>query len=498
VKWEHEMKYLYLIVILMQPEASFSNEVMHPCEQNENWKMNSNNRQPWMQQFKKLITRPESSVESFSEAIDLKKMSGLLKDGSYESEFSEYWIGRIFFQLELYPLAYDFFLSSSRHSKYVEIRKASSECMKKTLKNIPDWNENLQDSDGIWKPENRDLQLLLAGRAAYSRGNFPETIEFLLKIDKKSNLEIDALNDLTWAFLMNKQYAEAIGIALQLRSGPLKNTFSPESMMVAAMALNEICSYPEALKMIKMMVNEYEPAFSWLNNHEETADFYNEIILGLKGNSGVPIKIRSEWIKSPYFIVRQQEMNLLIRNQRKIAEIPNKIRAIRNEMISKNTALVKSVIEEIKKTGFVTKNHNEKLPLKVMTIKKSVRKLVRFNRNSRILVNALSKYDLKIIKDRKRLINLVNHDLKRKNKTMHSQLKHVRENSDLIEVEILHGASRDLLGRKSGLKADARTPKFESTAAWNWGRFPSSELEKAEIWEDELGAVKADIVNHCQ
>ena len=105
------MKYLYLIVFLMQPKASFSNEVMHPCEQNENWKMNSNNRQPWMQQFKKLITRPESSVESFSEAIDLKKMSGLLKDGSYESEFSEYWIGRIFFQLELYPLAYDFFLS---------------------------------------------------------------------------------------------------------------------------------------------------------------------------------------------------------------------------------------------------------------------------------------------------------------------------------------------------------------------------------------------------
>lgn len=477
------MIYMLIITYWSIAVAAHSNEVVHPCEPDETWNTRSTGKTVWSQQFKNLITRPDSSVESFSDALDLKKMSVLLKDGSYESDFSEYWIGRIFYQLELYPLAYEFFLSSSQRSGFQEIRKASSACLQKTLKFIPDWNERKASKTEAWKPENRDLSLLLAGRDAYAKGRFTEAIDQFQKIDKKSNLEIDAMNDLTWAYLMNQNYAEAIGIALQLRSGPLKNTFSPESMMVAAMALNETCSYPEALKMIKSMVHEYEPSFSWLNSKSDSADYYEEILLGLKGKSLVPGKIRSEWVKSPSFILRQGEINLLIRNQKKIAEIPSKTKMIRNELISRNSSMVRNAI---------------KLPQKWSAVKKSIRKLVRFNRNSKILAHTLEKYGKNIPREQKRLINLVNHDMKQKNKTMLSQLRHVRENSDLIEVEILHGASRDLLGRKNAVSSETRTPKFETTAAWNWGRFPSSELEKAEIWEDEMGAVKADIANHCR
>ncbi len=96
------------------------------------------------------------------------------------------------------------------------------------------------------------------------------------------------------------------------------------------------------------------------------------------------------------------------------------------------------------------------------------------------------------------LVSEINLKLIEKNRELRKVLRKVRENIDLIEVEIYQGASKDLLGLKrpkSNLKNEDQENR--PVLAWNWGSFNASELERAEIWEDEIGALKADTRNRC-
>jgi hypothetical protein len=343
-----------------------------------------------------------------------------------------------------------------------------------------------------------DIAYLLLGRSLYSVGRFNEAITAFQKIDKRSNLEIDAMSDLAWSYLLTERYAEALGVALQLRSGALKNTFSPESIMVAAMALNETCAYPDAVRMIKSFVHDYEKPFEWLISDHSKSNHYQEILLGLKNQSNTPIKIRTEWMKSSSFMVRQAEINLLIDNDRRIDGMPSKIKTFQKELALKNAVILKKLIHDLK-IADLQKNVDPELSKRMLTAKKEIRRVVRFNQASKIMMSVVKKYDATIPSEKAKLVSKINRDLTLKNKEMLSLLKKVRENVDLIEVEVYNGASREM-ARIEALKKvqPIESPKFENALAWNWGRFPASDIEKAEIWEDEMGALKANITNHCQ
>jgi len=238
----------------------------HACEASEQWKIELPQKANWVNRFDTFLLRQESPWLAFSEAVQLKKISNLMKNGEFEADFSEYWVGRIFYELELYPLAYTFFNSSIENSKFPELKKASTACLAAVYKKIPDWNpemglslsvDNADLQQGLievqkrnypaaikllkayldtpavvgiaHQDEYRDTAHLLLGRSLYSMGRFNEAVESFQKINKRSNLQIDAMNDMAWSYLLNERYAEALGIALQLRGGALKNTFAPES-----------------------------------------------------------------------------------------------------------------------------------------------------------------------------------------------------------------------------------------------------------------------------
>ncbi|NDG85479.1 MAG: hypothetical protein EBX52_10660, partial [Proteobacteria bacterium] len=73
------------------------------------------------------------------------------------------------------------------------------------------------------------------------------------------------------------------------------------------------------------------------------------------------------------------------------------------------------------------------------------------------------------------------------------------------EVEILNGASRDLVWKsvhpdfkEENLPKKSESPSRNPAGTWTWGRLRHSELEHAELWEDELGALKADVRSVCE
>lgn len=529
------MKKLILTIsfILAQPAqaASFSDA----CESKESWKIELQQKSNWVNRFNVFLTGQESPWLAFSEAIQLKKISNLMKNGEFEADLSEYWVGRIFYNLELYPLAYTFFNSSAENSRFPEIKNASSACLKQIYKKLPDWNPLI--GTGIFienellrkavseqkkrdypasikslneflvastplgianRSEYRDLAHLLLGRAYYSMGKFSDSINAFQKVDKKSNVQIDAMNDMAWAYLLSERYAEALGIALQLRSGALKSTFCPESLMIAAMALNETCSYPDAVRMIQSFIQDYDQPFKWLLEDHSKDNLYQEVILGLKNQSKVPMKIRSEWTKSSAFLVRQAEINMLIENSRKISGMPAKIRAFQKDLAMKNVKLLKKLNHDLR-VASLKKTVDPELAQRLLSAKKEIRRMIRFNQAGKIMQIALKKFDATIPGEKAKLVKKVNKDLSSRNKELLSLLKRVRENIDLVEIEVYNGASRDLAKLESNVKKEAaQAPKFENAMSWSWGRFSAADIEREEIWEDEMGAMKANIVNHCQ
>ena len=61
---------------------------------------------------------------------------------------------------------------------------------------------------------------------------------------------------------MNEKYPEAIGTAMNLDGGGLRHTFAPEAAMVSAMAMNELCQYPDAVREITVFRRNYEKVLS--------------------------------------------------------------------------------------------------------------------------------------------------------------------------------------------------------------------------------------------
>ena len=171
-------------------------------------------------------------------------------------------------------------------------------------------------------------------------------------------------------------------------------------------------------------------------------------------------------------------------------------------MTRKATESMNALIETVKSNP---KKRSPDLVDQYRKIKRELRKTAGFYRASRIWKKLAATHMRDLPSFRKNLVSKVDLDFTRRNKKLLSNLESVRKNADLIEVEIYNGASRDLVWKSAH-------PEFESTQTewipgksgpdhretWSWGRVRHSDLENTEVWEDELGALKADVQSLCQ
>jgi hypothetical protein len=276
--------------------------------------------------------------------------------------------------------------------------------------------------------------------------------------------------------------------------------------MVAAMALNELCNYPDSIRMIQAFAKDYEPSFQWLTQNTNRDDGYVLTVKAVKGQAGAPAKLSTEWIRSPEFLTRQKEINTILLEPKHIEEIEGFAQKEQSKLAE----------DFLNKSGQFVKDYRvAKLKLKLgqelpaefadrfAVLKKDLRKLTRFYKASRTWKALARSYEKKIPNIKVGLVEKVNHDWKAKQKRTLALLTRVKDNLDLIEVEIYNGASQDLVWKNAHSDfADAKnmdTQKDAPDAArtWNWGRFLASSIEDSEVWEDELGALKADVTDQC-
>jgi tetratricopeptide (TPR) repeat protein len=353
----------------------------------------------------------------------------------------------------------------------------------------------------------QDQAHLLLGRALYATARFKESADEFQKVKKTSNEQIEALSNLAWAYLLQEKYDDAIGVALQLRSGGLRNTFAPEPIMVSAMALNELCLYPESIRMVQAFVKDYLSSFNWLKKNSNRPDGYDLTLKAIKSVQVAPSKLATEWIRRPEFLTRQTEINEMISHPKLIAETEGRAYTEQVRLTKDWVTRAATFIQEVKVANLKLRTNQTLAPEfadRYATLKRDHRKLSQFYRASKVWKALARSYEKRLPAMRAELVKRVNVDFNKKNQRLMAVLRNVRDNSDLIEVEIYNGASQDIVWKNAHPDFEAKKDDLvdeksgpDQTETWSGGHFLASDIENSEVWEDELGALKADVHSQC-
>lgn len=353
---------------------------------------------------------------------------------------------------------------------------------------------------------------IFLGRSYYTVEQYDQAIAQFKKIDRKSNDLAESLQEMTWAYLMNDEYKEAIGTAISLQAGGLRNTFTPEAPMVMSMAMNEICQYPESVKAANNFKKSYGPIYTWLDQWKkqgQNRNLYKLAIQYLRQQGDTPDRVASEWIRSPVFISDQDEINLLFdekqaataltstgaREQGKLTrEILEKVSGIKSDF--------KKQLATRKKEG---KPFSDKLQSDLASLRDSLSSFRNLQKAAPIWRAVLAHHLQQTQKIEQRLTAEIEKDLNDRTSRMHEQLEEIAENIELIEVEIYNGASQDIIWQnahpdfKKVAKEinDDNNNRAPASQTWNWGKVSDITEEGAEIWEDELGSFKANLPDNC-
>ena len=341
----------------------------------------------------------------------------------------------------------------------------------------------------------QDEARLLLVRAFYAKKDFSSALGVARQIRTSSNELSEALSELSWSALMAGQYPEAIGAALSLESGGLRRTYAPEGSMVMAIAMNELCQFPQSLRAIGLFRLDYERPFRFLAQLDRwlgTRDFYASVVDYLrkkKSNSGVPERVLSEWTRSPVFISDQGELNSLVDE--------------------------KLALAKMSRLGSI---ETKKLSADIVASNRPSRENVLLYRKYRYAGAAwravLAAQERNALVLKKNLVSEISRDLAARSVRMFSQLQEIVDNNQLIEVEIYSGASQDMIWQNAHpdfkelvSKMEIDRKKVEGSKTWNWGTtsvFPKKGTDGLdgpeiwpEIWEDELASFKADLRDNC-
>jgi hypothetical protein len=340
-------------------------------------------------------------------------------------------------------------------------------------------------------------------RAIAHAGKWSQASEHFRRVPRDANLWVDALQELAWAQLNADRADQAIGTTLQLQKGAFRRVFTPESLMVLSMSLNELCHYPEASRAIEEYRGQYKEAYSWLQLNQSRVDFAFVRRLLNQQVDGIPVRVKTELIKNPYF-----QASVESENRQKI--LPAELLRLRTRRINEAregaVMLVKEIQETVKELDQEVSKRKPASPLSQEFIEhvKKIRHEVKVYRMLRRFLPNLLPIEKKATQIAasalKRIQRRADTEVKRSVERMVITLDEVASNMELVEIEIFQGAGRDIVWRNAhpDLAKNVDDRKKDNTGAkWDWGRSRGLISEDREVWEDEVGFMEVDMSNHC-
>lgn len=312
--------------------------------------------------------------------------------------------------------------------------------------------------------------LLMLGRLYYTAKDYKNSVATLRRIDQTSNAMPNALEDLSWSYLQMKMHAEAMAAAASLQVGDLRRSFVPEAPTVAAIALYELCQYPESLKAAKLFRHLYAPSFRWFGAWDKkkksglSTPYYSIVAKSLKGEeTHVPVPIVSEWIRAPQFIAYQEELNTVLDSK---------------------AAAVALITEYQNKGGSSSPDEARAAQM----------------------IRQLLTSEVKYLKGRAdRLVSMIDAALDSKTEALAKRLSGAADNVQLVEIDLYNRASEDIIFKSThpefaelAKKLSSDEVKKRKSGAMDFGGVDAQSELSNEVWDDEIGRLNTNLPNVCK
>ncbi|OFZ52974.1 MAG: hypothetical protein A2428_08485 [Bdellovibrionales bacterium RIFOXYC1_FULL_54_43] len=350
-----------------------------------------------------------------------------------------------------------------------------------------------------------DQAHLLAGRAHFALRKYDSAARHFKLVRKNSNELPAALSELAWSSLASRSYEAAIGATLNLQAGGMRRVFAPESLMVLSIAMNELCQFPEALRALQQFHRGYEPSYRWLSDWTKKKRFEELYPLAVgflkRKKLLVPDRVASEWVRSPYFIASQEQLNLLSEENAGIPRLSRSASLEQKRMGNRLRTVAARLLPRIKKER--ARGLSDGLRAELSRFVTDVIHYRRFRSASPVWRTLVANQEAFSAETRREARARIEKDLVARNRWMLGILDEVAENIKMVEVEIFDGASQDIVWQnahpdyKQLVKNLSQERKEPAGKVWNWGRAPITSEVWTEVWEDELGSYKSSLFDNC-
>lgn len=351
-----------------------------------------------------------------------------------------------------------------------------------------------------------ELRILLAA-AYYDTEDYEKSIRQLELVDKSSNDLVHALARISSTYLMAGNLEKAIGTGLLLNSGAFQKTFAPEALTVMAAAMNDLCRYPDSLYFVDILKKEYARPYEWLRSrvrHADNTALYSRAVAFLKGrDTDVPQRVASEWVRSPVFIAQQQGINSIFESVRSIPSLREQVAvAIEKAQRERNSLKerVNATLSELNEPASATRSSSPEVTKLTRAIDDISARIDRLEGGRLQWQRTLQRYWETAPKEATRAVATIERHLRALNERMFRQLTRVSENIDVIEAELMTGASQEIITSHAQRARQEASGKRDLSGTgkpiqYDW-RLRGA-LSGIEVWDDELGSLEANVQSKC-
>lgn len=350
---------------------------------------------------------------------------------------------------------------------------------------------------------------LFAARVHFTATNHSKALEYWQSVDKRSNELVQSLTELSWNHLKAGHHNDALGSALSLQTGWLSNTYSPESLMVMAMAFNETCHYPEAMRAVELLRRQYDPVILWLNESKNipSTKLYSELVLSLKKQSSVPFRLSGEWVRSANFLSAQNEINSILKIADVNVEFKKQAQLKQKERILSLLKFAKSLRKDLEAQQKLEPSRADfpmPLELRLEDLKSQIVEYEALREFAPVWIKIEKSNQSLAVVRKNELMKIIEKHIQYNNKRISDQLADIYDNIKFVEIEIYQGATQDMIVSHSQAEVQSKLSGLKNKKEFqlksgelSWGQISTEKLGQSEIWEDELGGFKTDLPNKC-
>ncbi len=334
-------------------------------------------------------------------------------------------------------------------------------------------------------------------RLKFQQGEYKESYQTYLKIDKTNSLWLDAMVEQAWTQILSKDYEGAAGNMFSLHTDFFKNNYAPESYLVRTVSYLNLCQFGDGMKVLETMKRKYVPLKAILEEyskkHNAPLDYYNLVKnwlqhSDLKVMEGIPQSFLIEMAKYPIFQAEQKQINRLEDEGNLYNKLALDILKIEKDMLDK--------MQEINTSLAKNKGHGERQPASVDQTQRLELYALQHSlaKKARTLLKPMREAAMDRLEKEKANVKLrAAKALQKKFTSLTKELGNILDQNEVLQYELLSGAGEHIRYQMAGgeVNTDKRDElKAEKDKSVTW-KF------KGEIWADELGHYRSSLKNVC-